>query len=59
MRDFAIKLIKTIQQIMTVPMLILFIASKNQEVIIVDVRRWAKKVELIDSSDWADRKSVV
>lgn len=54
MRDFAIKLIKTIQQIMTVPMLILFIASKNQEVIIVDVRRWAKKVELIDSSDWAN-----
>ncbi len=54
MRDFAIKMVKNIQRIMTVPMLILFIASKNKEVIIVDVRRWANKVKLIDSSDWAN-----
>lgn len=29
MRDFVIKLVKNIQQIMTVPMLVLFIASKK------------------------------
>lgn len=54
MRDFAIRFVKNIQQIMTVPMLILFLVSTNKKVIIVDVRRWAKIVELIDSSDWAN-----
>jgi serine O-acetyltransferase len=54
MRDFTIKFVKTIRQIMTAPMLILFIVSTKKELILVDVRRWAKIVELIDSSDWVN-----
>ncbi len=52
MRDFAIKLVKAFIQIMNAPMLIPFMLSTNKEVILVDVRRWAKIVHLNDSFDW-------
>ncbi|MBN3869808.1 serine O-acetyltransferase [Nostoc sp. JL33] len=54
MRGFTIKLVKNIQQIIAVPMLILFIVSTNKKIIVVDVRRWAKIVELLDTSDWGN-----
>ncbi|MEH1997329.1 MAG: serine acetyltransferase [Nostoc sp.] len=54
MRGFTIKLVKNIQQIIAVPMLILFIVSTNKKIILVDVRRWAKIVELLDTSDWGN-----
>lgn len=54
MRDFTIKLVKIIIQIMNAPMLILFIVTTKKEVILVDVRRWAKIVELSDTSDWVN-----
>lgn len=54
MRDFTIKLVKTIIQIMNAPMLILFLVTTKKEVILVDVRRWAKIVELSDTSDWVN-----
>ncbi|MEH2414005.1 serine O-acetyltransferase [Nostoc sp.] len=54
MRSFTIKLVKNIQQIIAVPMLILFIVSTNKKIILVDVRRWAKIVELLDTSDWGN-----
>ncbi|NEU81521.1 serine acetyltransferase [Nostoc sp. UIC 10630] len=54
MRDFIIKLVKTIIQIMNAPMLILFLVTTKKEVILVDVRRWSKIVELVDTSDWVN-----
>ncbi|MEH2420623.1 MAG: serine acetyltransferase [Nostoc sp.] len=51
MHDFTIKFVKNIRQIMTAPMLILFFVSTSKEVIILDVRRWIKIVEMIDNSD--------
>ncbi|MBG1265166.1 serine acetyltransferase [Nostoc sp. WHI] len=54
MRDFIIKFVQTIGQILSVPMLILFLLSKNKEVIILDVREWIKRVDKIKESspDW-------
>jgi serine O-acetyltransferase len=51
MRDFTIKLVKIFIQIMNAPMLIPFMVSTNKKIILVDVRRWAKIVNLIDSYD--------
>ncbi|MEH2349548.1 MAG: serine acetyltransferase [Nostoc sp.] len=54
MRDFTIKFVKTLRQVITAPMLILFIVSTKKEVILADVRRWAENFGLIDSSDWVN-----
>jgi serine O-acetyltransferase len=51
MRDFIVKLVKTVIQIMNAPMLIPFIVSTKKEVILVDVRRWAKIVNLSGNYD--------
>lgn len=44
MRDFIVKFAQIIGQILTAPMLILFIFSKNKEIIILDVNEWIKKL---------------
>ncbi|WP_392535365.1 serine O-acetyltransferase [Nostoc sp. C117] len=56
MRDFIIKFAQTIGQIVTAPMLILFLLSKNKQVIILDVRRWIKIVDNMNqpSADWVN-----
>ncbi|AVH64279.1 serine acetyltransferase [Nostoc sp. 'Peltigera membranacea cyanobiont' 213] len=54
MRDFTIKFVKTLRQVINAPMLILFIVSTKKEVILADVRRWAKNFGLIDSPDWVN-----
>jgi len=55
MRDFIIKFAQTIGQILTAPMLILFLLSKNKEVIILDVSQWIKRLDngkKESSPDW-------
>ncbi|MEA5626747.1 serine acetyltransferase [Nostoc sp. UHCC 0251] len=56
MRNFIIKFAQAIRQILSAPMLILFIFSKNKEVIILDVRQWIKKADNMKESspDWVN-----
>ena len=56
MRDFIINFAQTIGQILTAPMLILFLLSKNKEVIILDVNQWIKRLDYKkeSSSDWVN-----
>ncbi|RCJ18103.1 serine acetyltransferase [Nostoc sp. ATCC 43529] len=54
MREFIIKIAKTIGQVFTSPMLILFLVTKNKETIVIDIRRWAKIVDLTSNSDLAN-----
>ncbi|MDZ8242340.1 MAG: serine acetyltransferase [Nostoc sp. ChiQUE01a] len=54
MRDFIIQIAKTIGKILISPMLILFLITKNKETILIDIRRWAKIVDLTNNSDLAN-----
>ncbi|MGH1393592.1 MAG: serine O-acetyltransferase [Trichormus sp.] len=53
MRNLLMKLAHAIGQIVTAPMLILFLLSKNKKVIILDVRRWVNILNINSSMpDW-------
>lgn len=56
MRDFIVKFAQIIGQILTSPMLILFLLSKNKEVIILDVSQWLKRIDnkKESSHDWVN-----
>ncbi|MDZ8106536.1 MAG: serine acetyltransferase [Nostoc sp. DedQUE12a] len=54
MREFIIKIAKMIGQVLTSPMLILFLVTKNKETIVIDIRRWSKIVELTSNYDLAN-----
>ncbi len=56
MRDFIVKFAQIIGQILIAPMLILFLFSKNKEIIILDVNEWIKRLDnkKESSPDWVN-----